>query len=184
MRKFLKKLGDCIYVIIIAFLLTVAVQHTFAAAVHIDSANVSVNATNIEELSDGASVKDALDGLYVKAAARESATCPSYYTCVRQKNTPDVGDYIRMTPTLRSFATDKTKTGNSSSQTIYPYKVDLWRVIRKNSDGTIEIVSNTSSTESVTFKGSTGYMNYVGYLNVLASKYENSNYTVGSRHMG
>ena len=27
-------------------------------------------------------------------------------------------------------------------------------------------------------------MNYIGYLNVLASKYENSKYTVGSRHVG
>ena len=184
MKKFLKKLGDCIYGIIIAFLLTFAVQHTFAAAVHIDSANVSVDTTNIEALSDGASVKDALDGLYVKAAARESATCPSYYTCVKLKNTPDVGDYIQMTPTLRSFTTDKAKTGHSSTETIYPYKMNMWRVIRKNSDGTIEIVSVNSSPESINLGGKLAYMNLVGYLNELASKYENSNYTIGSRHMG
>ncbi len=187
MRKFLKKLGDCIYVIIIAFLLTVAVQHTFAAAVHIDSANVSVDATNIEELNDGASVKDALDGLYVKAAARESATCPSYYTCIRQKNTPDVGDYIQMTPTITRFTTDRNKTGYLSylsTSTIYPSRVNMWRVIRKNSDGTIEIVSAEPTPETVAFATITGYVNYIGYLNVLASKYENSKYTIGSRHMG
>lgn len=41
----------------------------------------------------------------------------------------------------------------------------------------------TSSTE-IYFEGQTGYKNFVGYLNVLASKYENSKYTIGSRYVG
>ena len=130
-------------------------------------------------LSDDSALQNAIEDLYSK-----KTDCPAGYACFLKHNEPQVGDYLQMTPTLRSFTTDKTKTGNSSSQTIYPYKVNLWRVIRKNSDGTIEVVSAKSTTESITFRGSTGYMNYIGYLNVLASKYENSNYTVGSRHMG
>ena len=130
-------------------------------------------------LSNGTSVQSALDTLFAN-----NSDCPSGYKCSLIHNTPQVGDYVKMTPTLRSFATDKTKTGVSSSDTIYPSQLKIWRVIKVNSDGTIEIVADKPSEEEVWFYGKTGYMNYVGYLNVLASKYENTKYTVGSRHMG
>ncbi len=182
MRKTFRKLGHYIYGLILAIIL-VTVIHVVAGT-KIDSSSISVDTTNISNLSANATLKDALDALYVKAEARESMECPPYYMCIKLKSTPEVGDYIKMTPTLRSFATDKTKTGYGSSQTIYPYKVNLWRVIKVNNDGTIEMVSNEPSSEEIDFYGKAGYMNYIGYLNVLASKYENSKYTVGSRHMG
>ena len=81
-------------------------------------------------LSDDSALQNAIEDLYSK-----KTDCPAGYACFLKHHEPQVGDYLQMTPTLRSFTTDKTKTGNSSSQTIYPYKVDLWRVIRKNSDG-------------------------------------------------
>jgi len=130
-------------------------------------------------LSNGTSVQSALDTLFAN-----NSDCPSGYKCSLIHNTPQVGDYVKMTPTLRSFTTDKTKTGESSSDIIYPSQLNLWRVIKVNSDGTIEIVADEPSKEEVWFYGRTGYMNYVGYLNVLASKYENSKYTIGSRYMG
>ena len=40
------------------------------------------------------------------------------------------------------------------------------------------------SSTSITFFGSTSYKNYIGQLNLLASAYENSSYTSGSRYFG
>ena len=89
-----------------------------------------------------------------------------------------------MTPTTSSYTTEPKYTGYSSTQTINPQELNLWRVIRVNSDGTIDAVSEYVSSTNVTFQGKTVYQSFVGYLNILASKYENRKYTVGSRIMG
>lgn len=89
-----------------------------------------------------------------------------------------------MTPTLTSYTTDTSKTGYTSTQTINPSELNLWRVLKVNSDGTIEMISEYTSSTDVYFRGKVGYQNIVGYLNVLASKYENSKYTKGSRYAG
>ena len=130
-------------------------------------------------LSNGSSVQSALDTLFAN-----NSDCPSGYKCYFIHNIPQVGDYIRMTPTLTSFKADKSKTGYNYTQTINPSKLNLWRVIKVNEDGTMEIVADEPSEEEIWFYGKNAYMNYIGYLNVLASKYENSKYTTGSRHMG
>lgn len=95
-----------------------------------------------------------------------------------------VGDYISMTPTKSSYTTDTSKTGYSSTQTINPKELNLWRVIKLNSDGTVDVISSDVSSTQIYFSGQTGYQNLVGYLNTLASQYENSTYTKGSRHFG
>ena len=51
-------------------------------------------------------------------------------------------------------------------------------------DGTVEVISEYVSSVAVTFRGEVGYQNLVGYLNVLASQYENNTYTAGSRYFG
>ena len=89
-----------------------------------------------------------------------------------------------MTPTLDSFTIPSSLTGYSSDQTINPSELNLWRVIKINDDGTIDLVSEYASSAEITFFGITGYQNYVGTLNLIASAYGNSNYTVSSRHMG
>ena len=89
-----------------------------------------------------------------------------------------------MTPTKSSYTTDTSKTGYDSTQTINPQELNLWRVISINNDGTVDVVSEHVSSTSIYFEGQTGYLNLVGYLNVLASQYENSTYTKGSRHFG
>ena len=95
-----------------------------------------------------------------------------------------LGDYVSLTPTKSSYSTDTTMTGYTSSQTIYPKELNLWRVIKLNDDGTVEMISEHVSSVEVYFRGQTGYQNFVGYLNVLASQYENSTYTKGSRYFG
>ena len=95
-----------------------------------------------------------------------------------------IGDLVQVTPQNSSYTTKTKYTGYSSTQTINPKELNLWRVIRVNSDGTYDAVSEYVSSTNVTFKGTTGYQSFVGYLNILASKYENPKYTVGSRIMG
>ena len=111
-------------------------------------------------------------------------SCPDGYVCLQKKNTLALGDYVKMTPTKASYTTDASKTGYTSTQTINPQELNLWRVIKLNDDGTVEMISEHVSSTAVYFSGQTGYQNFVGYLNVLASQYENSTYTKGSRYFG
>ena len=154
---------------------------TVYAASKIYATSVSIDTSNISGLSSGATLDTALTDLYKKTT---STSCPSGYKCYERKSTPEVGDYVKMTPTSTSYTTDTTKTGYTSTQTINPSELNLWRVIRVNSDGTIEMVSEHVSTTAIYFSGQTGYKNLVGYLNVLASQYTNANYVKSTRHMG
>ena len=95
-----------------------------------------------------------------------------------------LGDYISYTPTVTSYPTDTDYTGYSSSQTINPSELNLWRVLNKNDDGSVEIISEYVSSTDVYFKGQTGYLNFVGYLNTLFKQYETEGITSGSRHFG
>ena len=122
-------------------------------------------------------VQNALDEVYSKI-------CPDNYVCFKKKSTLALGDYVKMTPTKSSYTTDTSKTGYTSTQTINPQELNLWRVIKINDDGTVEMISEHVSSTAVWFQGQTGYQNFVGYLNVLASQYENSTYTKGSRYFG
>ena len=129
-------------------------------------------------------VQGAIDELSEKAKNLSSSGCPSGYICLEKKTTLALGDYVKMTPTKSSYTTDTSKTGYTSTQTIKPQELNLWRVIKINDDGTIEMISEHVSSTAVYFRGKTGYQNLVGYLNVLASQYENSTYTKGSRYFG
>ena len=113
-------------------------------------------------------VQGAIDEIYKKAKPTEFK----------------VGDYVSMTPTKTTFTVPMTLTGDERNQTINPRELKLWRVIRINSDGTIEMISKNVSSVAVRFRGATGYQNFVGTLNYIAKQYENQRYTSGSRHMG
>ena len=110
--------------------------------------------------------------------------CPNGYTCLDKKTSLALGDYVKLTPTKSSYTTDKSKTGYTSTQTINPQELNLWRVISINNDGTVDVISEHVSSTAIHFQGQTGYQNLVGYLNVLASQYENSTYTKDSRAFG
>ena len=161
-KKDKKQIITAILAFIICFLVT-----GVGASILITSREVSYN-NNTSGL-DSETVQDAIDELYIN-------------NC--QESSFKVGDYIQMTPSTSSYTTETKYTGTDSSQTITPTELNLWRVIRVNSDGTVDAVSEYVSSTNVTFKGKTGYQSFVGYLNILASKYENPKYTVGSRIMG
>ena len=170
MKKFdIKKV---ILAIAIGFLLSGIVV---SAAEVLYSKNFTYSTSNSTLKSTN--VQGAIDEL----AEKSKSYCPSKYKCYI---IPEVGDYVKMTPTLTSYTTDTSKTGYTSTQTINPSELNLWRVLKVNSNGTIEMISEYTSSTSVYFRGKVGYQNLVGYLNVLASKYENSKYTSGSRYIG
>ena len=152
------------------------------AATQYTSKNIYYN--NEKSSLSSEDVQGAIDELAAKAKAPAGSSCPSGYVCFQKKTTLALGDYVSMTPTKSSYTTDKSKTGYSSTQTINPQELNLWRVISINDDGTVEMISEHVSSTEVSFAGQTGYQNLVGYLNVLASQYENSTYTIGSRHFG
>ena len=144
-----------------------------SSIVHYDNSNATLSSTNVQ---------GAIDELANEYAAL--TTCPSNKICIAKKSTLALGDYVSYTPSTSSYTTDTTYTGYTGTQTINPSELSLWRVLSINADGTVDIISENVSSTDVYFSGQTGYQNFVGYLNVLASQYENSTYTVGSRHFG
>ena len=150
-----------------------------AAATKYGSNTVFYDNSN-STLSSG-DVQGAIDELASRYVS--SSSCPNGYTCTKAPYS--LGDYVSITPTKSSYTVDTSKTGNSgTAETINPQELNLWRVIKINDDGSADVVSENVSSTSVYFYGKTGYQNLVGYLNVLASQYENSAYTKGSRNFG
>ena len=163
MRKFIKSnIKE-----LIAFLigLTIAGTTVYAATI-LSSSDVSYSNTSSGLTSTN--VQGAIDEIYNKSK-------PTKFK---------IGDYVSMTPTKTTFTVPMTLTGYDSNQTINPSELKLWRVIRINSDNTVDMVSEYVSSVDVYFKGQTGYQNLIGTLNYIAKQYENQKYTSGSRHMG
>lgn len=111
-------------------------------------------------------IQDALEAIYRKVPA----------TC---SNSPfHLGDYISMTPPSTTFTTDTTYTGYTYANTLNPSELNVWRVIKINSDCTVEVVSEYVSSSNVYFRGKVGYQNYIYYLNEIAKQYANTTYTL------
>ena len=149
-----------------------------ASDVYYDNSNSSLMNIDVQ------GAVDELADKYKSISKSSTGTCPNGYICLDKKTSLALGDYVKMTPTKSSYTTDTSKTGYTSTQSINPQELNLWRVISLNNDGTVDIVSEHVSSTIIYFKGQTGYQNLVGYLNVLASQYENSTYTKSSRHFG
>ncbi len=96
----------------------------------------------------------------------------------------NIGDYVSYTPEKTSYEITSDLTGYTSNQTINPSELNLWRVIRKNEDGSIDLVSEYTTSTNVYFKGKEGYKKFTGTLNTIASQYETSGITSGSRYVG
>ena len=169
------------YKIIIGFILGILLCGGSIYASIIYSANVFYYNNSTSTLTSN-NVQAAIDELANKYT--QLSNCPSNKICIAKKSTLALGDYISYTPSKTSYTTDTTYTGYTSTQTINPSELNLWRVIAINGDGTVDIISEDVSSVEVYFRGQTGYQNLVGYLNVLASQYETTGVTVGSRYFG
>ena len=95
-----------------------------------------------------------------------------------------VGDYISMTPTATSYTIGSDLTGYTSDQAINPSELNLWRVINKNADGTVEMVSDRVSSKSVYFDSKTGFRNLINSLNIIAAQYTDGLHIQSTRHVG
>ena len=96
----------------------------------------------------------------------------------------NIGDYISYTQSKTSYTIPSSDTGYKSDQTINLSELKLWRVIRKNSNGTVDVVSEYVPNMLVWISGKIGYEKYIGTLNTIAKQYETTGITVGSRAMG
>ena len=166
MKEFVRKNYKLFVGIIIGSVLTTGIVFatvlTTASEVFYDNTESGIEATNMQA---------AVDELYEEA-----------HTCKPQINFK-VGDYVKMTPTSKSYTTSASSTGYSA-QTINPSELNLWRIIGSNSDGTYDAVSANVSSTVIYFTGYTGFANLTGVLNTIASQYANKKYTVATRHMG
>ena len=176
MKKVINFIKDYTFGFILGALI-ISLTTVYATTIF-QASEMAVDTTNMPNIGSNKTVQDTIEILYSKPY------CPNGYKCYKKHNTPQVGDYVKMTPTLSYFDTSSTYTGYTGVNFITPNELNLWRVIRINNNGTIEMVSEYVSSDDLYFRGKTGMKNLVGYLNELASKYENSNYTIGSRYMG
>ena len=144
----------------------ISCTYVYATTIQVESNNVKFNNTNSKLKKNNVSVsnvKDALDALYEK-----TEECGVFKP----------GDYVDMTPTKTSSSTISTLSGVTGSVT--PSELSVWRVIRVNSNCTVEMVSEYVSTTSITLSGKEGYKNMVYGLNEYAKLYANANYTLDS----
>lgn len=114
----------------------------------------------------------------------KKVNCSIAFATITEFADAKIGDYVSYTPSAQTFTISKDLTGYTSDQTINPSELNLWRVIKKNENGTIDLISEYLPSSKISFKGKIGYINYVYALNLLASSYEINGITIGSRHMG
>lgn len=108
-------------------------------------------------------------------------TATSYETLAQKVK---LGDYINLSPVASSYQIPTTLTGYSSVQTINPRELNLWRVIKKNANGSVDVVSEYVSNVDVHFYGKEGYKKLAGSLNEIAAQYTNPKYVTATRHLG
>lgn len=99
----------------------------------------------------------------------------------------EIGDYVAYTPDSAGTYTKLTQanTGSSNTSDDSIAQEDLnWRVLSINDDGTVDLISDTPTSQSIYLQGSTGYNNGVYLLNdVAASLYSNKSLGVTARSL-
>ena len=119
-------------------------------------------------------------------AGSVTSTIPVKVSKYDQRAGIKVGDYVSYTPdtaTGKTYDSEKLKKGGytgTSQQALS--KDDLnWRVLRKNDDGSIDLIGDATSN-SVYFSGSLGYNNGVYLLNDICKElYSNSTHHITAR---
>ena len=89
-----------------------------------------------------------------------------------------IGDYVEYTPdTASTYSLTSAVSGYTSNQSI-PQETMKWQIMSVNEDGTVDLISETSTSQKVYLYGNLGYNNGVWKLNVICSK-QCSNKTLG-----
>ncbi len=162
-----KILNNKIFIVIVTMI--ICISGTLYAASKYQASEVTYyNANN----GDTTTVQEALDKLY------DMKSCKSLCANVTVK----VGDYIKMTPTETNYILPEQVFGEE--RVLNPSELNLWRVIKINDDGTVEIVSEYVSSTKIRIEGKDDFVNLPEKLNSIAGGYINSKYTISSRCMG
>ena len=97
-----------------------------------------------------------------------------------------VGDYVKYEPdSAGNYTLTSTESGYTNDQTINQENLN-WRILSINKDGTVDLISETPTSQSIYFGGATGYNNNNGVylLNDISAKlYSNSNLKGTARSM-
>lgn len=95
-----------------------------------------------------------------------------------------IGDYVSYTPSIaNTYTLYSSYSGYTSNQYISQESFN-WRVLSKESDGTINIVSDKATKKYINLNGATGYNNGVYILNdICKSLYSNSSLGLYARSM-
>ena len=115
-----------------------------------------------------------------------TSTIPVKVSKYDQRAGIKVGDYVDYTPdtaTEKTYDSEKLKKGGytgSSQQALSKENIN-WRVLRKNDDGSIDLIGDATNN-SVYFSGALGYNNGVYLLNDICKElYSNSTHHITAR---
>ncbi len=96
----------------------------------------------------------------------------------------EIGDYVAYKPDqVSSYSLTASVSGHTSNQTI-PQDNLNWRILSKNDDGTVNLISDTTTSTNIYLGGAIGYNNGVYILNdIVAKQYSNSSLGVTARSL-
>ncbi len=120
----------------------------------------------------------------INSHQQKRINCSVEFKTISEFSEAKLGDYVSYTPSKTNYEITSDLTGYNTVQSINPSELNLWRIIRKNSDGSIEMVSEYTSSNQVSFYGKEGYKNYIGSLNTIAKQYETEGITISSKYFG
>ena len=103
---------------------------------------------------------------------------------VKQRPKLELENYFTMIPDSSSYTISTNDTGYNTDQSIIPNELTLWRVIAKNEDGTIDAVSEYTSSNEVCIIGKNGYTHFIKTMQNIAKEYKKEGYTDKTRMMG
>ena len=93
-----------------------------------------------------------------------------------------IGDYVEYTPdTASTYSLTSAVSGYTSNQSIMQETMK-WQIMSVNEDGTVDLISETSTSQKVYLFGNLGYNNGVWILNDICSKqYSNKSLGITAR---
>ena len=159
-------------VILIIIGIIIAVSTTVTAATIFNSQDIKYSS----DKTNATNVKDSLDELY-----ENLGKCPKGQECFELTGLAskvELGDYVNVIPRSTSYTISKDLTGYTSDQTINPSELNLWRVISKNEDGTIDVISEYVSNEEIYLYGKKGYLNFTGLMKMISEQFIDSAHIV------
>ena len=110
-----------------------------------------------------------------------TSTIPIKVSKYESRSGIKVGDYVNYTPNVASTSYSLLGTQSEYSDQTISQESLKWRVLRKNADGSIDLIADPTS-KPVYFQGALGYNNGVYLLNDICEKlYSNTSKNVTAR---